>query len=175
MFERKVIVALSICLYDWLSSYGFSSLSGYAGRRYANSRGLLPDCVGEAGHGFPDSWSLLWEEHLSLSGLYEASEHLGHAAGPKRFTKGSDHVISNWSHGQGAVTGFERKSEWGPWAIILEIDDLQILLKPPHICIWWVTNVELNCVRFVLLQVFCHLRPEVRIVMVYAWKSHHVL
>ena len=73
--------------------------SGHAGGSDAHGRGLLPHRVGETGNGLPDSWSLLRERHLPLTGLHEASEHLGDAAGLKYVTEDSDHIGSNWRLG----------------------------------------------------------------------------
>lgn len=45
---------------------------GHVRRGNAHSRRMLPDCLGAAGHVFPNPWGLLWEGHLPFAGIHEA-------------------------------------------------------------------------------------------------------
>lgn len=144
------------CMMKWNTS-SFSSSPGYAGWRYAHGWGLLPDCVGEARHGLPDSWGLLWKGHLSLSGLHEASEHMGHAAGPQYFTEGSDHISKNLRQGELLRENQSQGSSHHNDVISMGTlssskHDPQLLLRspmpsafPPLQCsVWLVVDLEFN-------------------------------
>lgn len=161
--------------------------SGYAGGGYAHSRGLLPDCVGKAGHGLPDSWSLLWKGNLPFSGIHEASEHLGHAASSEHFTEGLDHhqlklepqmgnkdrIWKNQSEDLSYQPGVIWKVQQAPLKMTFKLS----CSHHPHLqgSVTSVTDLKSGHLLFVLLQMFCSLRLEVTTVMVYAWQSHELL